>query len=125
MRYLHTVLFTAARNCNDQNVNCEGWKSHCQSNDYVKNYCRKTCGTCNGSGNGGSGGGGNERQCGISKVTQSRVVNGVEAQPGAWPWIASLQTISGFHFCGGSILTPYWVTKFPTSSPGLLAFLQY
>ena len=75
----------------------------------IKN-CKKTCGTCSGGSGGGSGGGGNgSGQCGISKVSQSRVVNGDEAQPGAWPWIASLQTSSGFHFCGASILTPKWV----------------
>ena len=48
-------------------------------------------------------------KCGISKVSQSRIVNGDEAQEGAWPWIVSLQKSSGFHFCGGSILTPTWV----------------
>jgi len=51
-------------------------------------------------------------KCGISTVSQSRVVNGEEAKEGAWPWIASLQ-ISRYgvnqHFCGGTILTPKWV----------------
>lgn len=45
----------------------------------------------------------------MSTVSQSRVVNGETAKAGAWPWIVSLQTSSGFHFCGGSILTPNWI----------------
>ena len=49
------------------------------------------------------------QQCGVSKVPQSKVVNGVEAKPGAWPWIVSLQTRNGFHYCGGTILSPTWV----------------
>uniref|UniRef100_A0A7M5VHD3 Peptidase S1 domain-containing protein n=1 Tax=Clytia hemisphaerica TaxID=252671 RepID=A0A7M5VHD3_9CNID len=48
-------------------------------------------------------------KCGITKVSQSRVVNGVEAKEGAWPWIASIQTARGFHTCGGTILNPNWV----------------
>jgi len=48
-------------------------------------------------------------KCGRSTVQQSRIVNGYDAKPGAWPWIASLQTNSGFHFCGGSLITPTWI----------------
>lgn len=47
-------------------------------------------------------------QCGVSPVSQ-RVVNGVEARVGAWPWIVSLQTSRGSHFCGGTLITPNWV----------------
>ena len=71
----------------------------------MKKNCKKSCGLCDGGGSGGS----NNGTCGISKVAQSRIVNGVEAKPGAWPWIVSLQTSRGFHFCGGSILSPNWV----------------
>uniref|UniRef100_A0AAJ7T1S9 Chymotrypsin B-like n=1 Tax=Petromyzon marinus TaxID=7757 RepID=A0AAJ7T1S9_PETMA len=39
----------------------------------------------------------------------SRVINGEEAVPGSWPWQVSLQYEDGFHFCGGSIIDPYWV----------------
>uniref|UniRef100_A0A7M5VAD2 Peptidase S1 domain-containing protein n=1 Tax=Clytia hemisphaerica TaxID=252671 RepID=A0A7M5VAD2_9CNID len=49
------------------------------------------------------------QKCGVSKVPQSRVVNGVEAPQGAWPWIVSLQTRNGFHYCGGTILSPTWI----------------
>uniref|UniRef100_A0A7M5X1N2 Peptidase S1 domain-containing protein n=4 Tax=Clytia hemisphaerica TaxID=252671 RepID=A0A7M5X1N2_9CNID len=61
---------------------------------------------------GGNGGDNNANaKCGISKVAQSRIVNGVEAKAGAWPWIVSLQSSGGSrtHFCGGTILTPNWI----------------
>ena len=37
---------------------------------------------------------------------QVRIVNGVEAVRGETPWMVSLQTSSGFHFCGGSLISP-------------------
>jgi len=33
-------------NCSDENKSCPGWKSYCNSNDYVKKYCKKSCGRC-------------------------------------------------------------------------------
>uniref|UniRef100_A0A6I8R154 Acrosin n=1 Tax=Xenopus tropicalis TaxID=8364 RepID=A0A6I8R154_XENTR len=44
----------------------------------------------------------------------SRIVGGVNSQPGAWPWLVSMQIRSGsdtnyVHFCGGTILNNQWV----------------
>lgn len=63
----------------------------------MRYWCPKTCDLCGGDGN-----------CGISPVQQTRIIGGVNAVPGAWPWIASLQ-YNQRHFCGGTLLTPKWV----------------
>ncbi|XP_008821183.1 chymotrypsinogen B [Nannospalax galili] len=39
----------------------------------------------------------------------SRIVNGEDAVPGSWPWQVSLQDNTGFHFCGGSLISEDWV----------------
>ncbi|XP_056217847.1 acrosin-like [Falco biarmicus] len=42
----------------------------------------------------------------------SRVVGGTDAQPGAWPWIVSIQALvegGTAHICGGSLISPRWV----------------
>ncbi|XP_053550744.1 chymotrypsinogen 2 [Bombina bombina] len=52
--------------------------------------------------------------CGVPAIEPvltgySRIVNGEEAIPGSWPWQVSLQDSTGFHFCGGSLISPEWV----------------
>ncbi|XP_074023825.1 acrosin-like [Numenius arquata] len=54
--------------------------------------------------------------CGLrpmaSHYSKSRVVGGTDAQPGAWPWIVSIQEPwkTGLrHICGGSLISPQWV----------------
>ncbi|XP_062813611.1 serine protease 55-like [Anolis carolinensis] len=41
-------------------------------------------------------------------VGGSRIVGGSKAAAAKWPWVVSLQT-GAFHFCGGSIVHPWWV----------------
>uniref|UniRef100_A0A8D0HC60 chymotrypsin n=1 Tax=Sphenodon punctatus TaxID=8508 RepID=A0A8D0HC60_SPHPU len=52
--------------------------------------------------------------CGIPTIQPiisgyARIVNGEEAVPGSWPWQVSLQEKSGWHFCGGSLVSEHWV----------------
>ncbi|XP_026989276.1 transmembrane protease serine 6 [Tachysurus fulvidraco] len=47
--------------------------------------------------------------CGLRQFS-TRVVGGVNATEGEWPWQASLQ-ISGQHICGGVLISPQWVVS--------------
>ena len=84
---------------------CLYWKStgFCSQGN-AKTYCKKTCGGCSTFPTNAPPTG----SCGRSTVAQSRIINGVNAVPGAWPWIASLQKNNG-HYCGATLLTPKWV----------------
>lgn len=62
-------------------------------------------------------------ECGVRSVKrQSRIVGGLNASPGDWPWQVSLH-VQGVHVCGGSIITPEWIVtaahcvEEPLSSP--------
>ena len=50
--------------------------------------------------------------CGTSK-TGTRIVGGIVAKPGAWPWQAAMLWAKGHdkgkQFCGGSLVDPEWV----------------
>ncbi|CAL8404555.1 unnamed protein product [Boreogadus saida] len=63
--------------------------------------------------------------CGRAPLN-NKIIGGVDAAPGTWPWQASLQR-SG-HFCGGSLINNLWVLTaahcFPTNdTAGLTVFL--
>ncbi|XP_030060873.1 chymotrypsin B [Microcaecilia unicolor] len=52
--------------------------------------------------------------CGVPAIQPvvtsfARIVNGEEAVPGSWPWQVSLQNSLSLHFCGGSLISEYWV----------------
>eukprot|EP00795_Rhopilema_esculentum_P012879 gene12879-3629_t len=51
----------------------------------------------------------NAKNCGTTKVAQSRVIAGQNATKGAWPWQVGLYTKYGTLFCGGSLIAPNWV----------------
>ena len=41
----------------------------------------------------------------------TRIVGGHEASVNSWPWQVQLRTPSGFPFCGGSLVDPFWVVS--------------
>ncbi|KAM9245383.1 acrosin-like isoform 1-T1 [Leptosomus discolor] len=48
----------------------------------------------------------------VSHYGPSRIVGGTGAQPGAWPWIVSIQKrwkAGRGHVCGGTLVSPQWV----------------
>ena len=49
-------------------------------------------------------------ECG-TRPGHTRIVGGVAAKPGAWPWQISMdyKGVSGNHWCGGSIVAPNWI----------------
>lgn len=104
--------------CEDISFRCPMWKKYCtdvNNVDYMKTNCPLTCGYCKSkmttvppppptptwkvipAG-----------KCGQSAVKQGRVIAGVDAKPGAWPWQVLIRFMGDPH-CGGSIIDPYWI----------------
>lgn len=46
--------------------------------------------------------------CG-SRPSKTRIVGGTVADVNSWPWQVMLMDNYGSHFCGGSLVDPYWV----------------
>ncbi|XP_061667145.1 serine protease 27 [Syngnathoides biaculeatus] len=48
------------------------------------------------------------QECGRPTVLENRIVGGMDATDGAWPWQVSVQKDAA-HVCGGSIITENWI----------------
>jgi len=103
--------------CEDLSLRCPSRMYYCldpANKDFMKTKCRKTCGYCTvpttaptlpptptwkviPAG-----------QCGVPKIQSSRVINGVDANKGTWPWQVLIRFMDDAH-CGGSIISPFWV----------------
>ncbi|KAM3859598.1 serine protease 33 [Diretmus argenteus] len=49
------------------------------------------------------------QECGRAPLMEYRIVGGLEAAEGEWPWQVDIQTETHGHVCGGSIISEYWV----------------
>ncbi|XP_068162155.1 serine protease 27 [Antennarius striatus] len=49
------------------------------------------------------------QKCGRPPLQLNRIVGGMDAMDGAWPWQVDVQTQTSGHICGASIITEKWV----------------
>ncbi|MGB1253527.1 MAG: trypsin-like serine protease, partial [Candidatus Promineifilaceae bacterium] len=42
-------------------------------------------------------------------ANDGRIAGGEEATPGEFPWMVSVQTMGGYHYCGATLIAPEWV----------------
>lgn len=48
-------------------------------------------------------------KCGVSKIPHWRIIGGVEAKQGEFPWQVAILDDYGFQYCGGTIIGDQWV----------------
>ncbi|CAH1794826.1 unnamed protein product [Owenia fusiformis] len=53
-----------------------------------------------------------DHKCGTPAIqqnlAQNRIVGGVEAKPGSWPWVVSIH-LDNSHICGATLIHPQWL----------------
>ncbi|CAJ1349270.1 unnamed protein product [Effrenium voratum] len=82
-----------------------------------------------------TGGSGNHGSCGLkgedttplrfsrNGVNGPKIVNGQDASHCEWRWQVSLRSLSGFHFCGGALISPKWVMSAAHCVDGASSFV--
>jgi len=105
--------------CADSSWRCTVMLPYCKDKNnkkFMMKHCRKTCNFCSDSkvpaappvppvptvklpptG-----------QCGIPKIQSGRVINGVNAKRGVWPWQVAIRYYESV-ICGGTLISPFWV----------------
>eukprot|EP00794_Sanderia_malayensis_P015869 gene15869-17468_t len=62
--------------------------------------------------------------CGQPEVQQSRVIAGINATKGSWPW-QILMIFFGSPMCGGSIVAPNWIVTAAHCVSGYERYVRY
>eukprot|EP00794_Sanderia_malayensis_P015870 gene15870-17469_t len=100
--------------CTDDHASCTYWqqKGLCSC---MRQYCRRSCQVCSDATTRPQPVTTNPQpvtpvpgSCGKPEVQQSRVISGIDAAKGSWPW-QILMLFNGRTMCGGSIVAPNWI----------------
>lgn len=84
---------------------CAKYKSYCKNavaGEIISHNCPMTCEVCKATPTTAP------IVCGKGYVLDGRVVGGVDASPGSWPWQAALK-LNGALTCGGTLVAKNWV----------------